>query len=153
MPIRDWRVATVVDRGASLGAGAVIGPGVRIGEFAMVGAGAVVTRDVPAYRLVVGNPARPIGWVCACGGRLCTTLACRSCGTIYRLSDQEAPRSLRSADPDPVGPGKSARIQCRRSSPFATAGPQPANRATRSSLRFDRKTRLSAQSLDMQIIT
>jgi len=86
----QWRVATVVGQGASLGAGAVIGPGVRIGEFAMVGAGAVVTRDVPPYRLVVGNPARPIGWVCACGGRLGPELACPSCGATYRLSDHEA---------------------------------------------------------------
>jgi UDP-2-acetamido-3-amino-2,3-dideoxy-glucuronate N-acetyltransferase len=83
-----WRVATTVGRGASLGAGAVIGPGVRIGEFAMVGAGAVVTHDVQPHRLVVGNPARPIGWVCACGRRLDSGLACSSCGAAYRPNEQ-----------------------------------------------------------------
>jgi acetyltransferase-like isoleucine patch superfamily enzyme len=51
-------VATVLERGASIGAGAVLLPGVRVGEQAMVGAGAVVTSDVPAYAVVVGNPAR-----------------------------------------------------------------------------------------------
>ncbi len=54
---------TVVCRGASLGAGAVILPGLRIGEWAMVGAGAVVTRDVPSNAIVVGNPARIVGYV------------------------------------------------------------------------------------------
>jgi len=67
----DWEVSpTLVRRGASLGAGAVILPGVTIGQFAMVAAGAVVTRDVPDYGLVMGNPARLRGFVCTCGRRL-----------------------------------------------------------------------------------
>jgi UDP-2-acetamido-3-amino-2,3-dideoxy-glucuronate N-acetyltransferase len=67
----DWEVSrTVVLYGASIGAGAIILPGITIGRFALVGAGAVVTRDVSAHGLVVGNPARLIGWVCACGHRL-----------------------------------------------------------------------------------
>ncbi len=74
-----WRVGTRVDRGASLGAGAVILPGVTIGRYAMVGAGAVVTHDVPPHRLVVGNPARPIGWVCICGRRSQQGRACPAC--------------------------------------------------------------------------
>jgi acetyltransferase-like isoleucine patch superfamily enzyme len=64
---RGWLEPTVVRRGASLGAGATLLAGVTIGEFAMVGAGAVVTRNVPAHALVVGNPARVKGWVCECG--------------------------------------------------------------------------------------
>ena len=64
----DWGVSPIViRRGASIGAGAVVLPGVTVGEFAMVGAGAVVTRDVPAYGLVYGNPARLHGYVCRCG--------------------------------------------------------------------------------------
>lgn len=63
-------LSTVLKRGCSIGAGAVLAPGVVVGEWAMVGAGAVVTRDVPPFTLVVGNPARPRGLVCRCGARL-----------------------------------------------------------------------------------
>lgn len=67
----DWTVGTVVLRhGSSIGAGAVVVAGVEIGTYAMVGAGAVVTRDVGSHALVVGSPARRLGWVCACGVRL-----------------------------------------------------------------------------------
>ncbi len=64
----DWTIAkSAVRRGASIGAGAIVIPGVEIGRYALVGAGSVVTHDVPAHALVVGNPARQIGWVCVCG--------------------------------------------------------------------------------------
>lgn len=64
----EWPVVkTLVRRGASLGAGAVIVCGIEIGAWAMVGAGAVVTRDVPAHGLVLGSPATLRGWVCECG--------------------------------------------------------------------------------------
>lgn len=67
----DWSVSsTFVDDGASIGMGACILAGVRIGKWAMVGMGAVVTRDVPEYGLVVGNPARLKWFVCPCGHRL-----------------------------------------------------------------------------------
>jgi acetyltransferase-like isoleucine patch superfamily enzyme len=62
MEVDDWEtVPTLVKQGASIGANATIICGVTIGEYAMVGAGAVVTRDVPAYALVVGVPARVVG--------------------------------------------------------------------------------------------
>jgi UDP-2-acetamido-3-amino-2,3-dideoxy-glucuronate N-acetyltransferase len=67
----DWTVSPITLRhGASIGAGAVVVAGTEVGPFATVGAGAIVTRDVSAYALVVGSPARRIGWVCACGVRL-----------------------------------------------------------------------------------
>jgi UDP-2-acetamido-3-amino-2,3-dideoxy-glucuronate N-acetyltransferase len=67
----DWSPGeTRVEAGASVGAAAVIMPGLRIGTWAMVGAGALVTRDVAAHALVLGTPARQVGWVCACGARL-----------------------------------------------------------------------------------
>jgi UDP-2-acetamido-3-amino-2,3-dideoxy-glucuronate N-acetyltransferase len=58
---------TYVGDGASIGAGAVLVAPVQVGTCAMVGAGAVVVRDVPAHAVVAGNPARVIGWACACG--------------------------------------------------------------------------------------
>ena len=67
----DWEVSkTVIQYGASIGAGAIILPGITVGRFALVGAGAVVTKDVIAHGLVVGNPARLVGRVCMCGRRL-----------------------------------------------------------------------------------
>lgn len=81
---------TLVRRGATLGANCTIVCGVTIGEFAFVGAGAVVTRDVPPYALVVGTPARRIGWTCRCGVRLSDTageVVCRECGARYQVSD------------------------------------------------------------------
>jgi acetyltransferase-like isoleucine patch superfamily enzyme len=67
----DWVVSRIdLRKGASIGAGAVVVAGHQIGRFATVGAGAVVTHDVPDHALVAGNPARRIGWVCACGRRL-----------------------------------------------------------------------------------
>ena len=76
-------VATLVKRGATIGANATIVCGVTIGEQAMIGAGAVVKRDVPAHALVVGNPAKRIGWACVCGTRLGDDLACPSCGRRF----------------------------------------------------------------------
>jgi UDP-2-acetamido-3-amino-2,3-dideoxy-glucuronate N-acetyltransferase len=61
---------TVVEDGASVGAGAVLVAPVRVGKCAMVGAGAVVTKDVPAHAVVAGTPARVVGWACECGDTL-----------------------------------------------------------------------------------
>ena len=79
----EHTLETRVCRGATIGAGAVIGPGIEIGPFAMVGMGAVVTRSVPAHHLVVGNPARHIGYVCRCGERI--EGACAACGRRYEI--------------------------------------------------------------------
>ena len=77
----DWECGQIViEDGASIGAGAIVLPGVRIGRFALVGAGAVVTRYVPPFALVTGNPARQIGWVCRCGSTLTAGIACQRCG-------------------------------------------------------------------------
>jgi len=80
---------TLVSRGASIGANATIVCGSTLGEYAFIGAGAVVARDVPAYALMVGVPARQIGWMCQCGERLPDTDApvCDACGTAYSLSN------------------------------------------------------------------
>jgi UDP-2-acetamido-3-amino-2,3-dideoxy-glucuronate N-acetyltransferase len=81
---------TLVKRGASLGANSTIVCGTTVGRFAFVGAGAVVTHDIPDHALVVGVPARQIGWVCQCGARLETKTGdgfCSSCGTQYLLED------------------------------------------------------------------
>src|SRR4249920_1815113 len=81
---------TLVQRGASLGANATIVCGHTIGSYAFIGAGTVVTKDVPAYALVVGNPGRIAGWVCRCGVQLTagkpllSEIVCAACGTQYR---------------------------------------------------------------------
>lgn len=86
----DWELGEIVlRRGCSLGAGVIVLPGVKVGEFSMVGSGAVVTRDVPDFGLVLGNPARLVGFVCACGLRITgvepkgdeVVSVCRRCGT------------------------------------------------------------------------
>lgn len=67
----DWKPQPIlVKEGASLGARVVVLPGVTIGRFAMIGAGSVVTKDVPEFGLVYGNPARLQGYVCKCGKKL-----------------------------------------------------------------------------------
>ena len=83
---------TLVGRGASLGANCTVVCGHEIGKYAFVGAGAVVTKNVPPYALVVGNPARIIGWMCECGVKLAPGMApperaqCESCGAEYTLT-------------------------------------------------------------------
>jgi len=80
---------TLVKRGATLGANCTVVCGHTIGRYAFVGAGAVVTRDVPDYALLVGNPARIAGWVCSCGVKLAAgatppaRAVCAACGKTY----------------------------------------------------------------------
>ena len=78
---------TLVEEGASIGAGAVVVAGITIGEYAMIGAGSVVTADVPAFALVYGNPARVHGYLCVCTKKLSFNqgeAAC-SCGRKFLL--------------------------------------------------------------------
>lgn len=88
---RGEYVTTLVKRGASIGANATIICGHTIGEFAFIGAGAVVTKDVPAYALVVGNPARKMGWMSEYGHKLAFDDAgfatCPESGDRYQLKD------------------------------------------------------------------
>lgn len=82
---------TRVGRGATIGANATVLCGHTIGRYAFIGAGAVVTRDVPDYALVVGNPGRVSGWMCHCGVKLApgstppAQASCAACGSRYRL--------------------------------------------------------------------
>ncbi len=80
----DFEVSeTLVKKGASIGANSTIRCGITIGEYATVGSGSVVTKDVPAHALVVGNPAHQIGWVCECGFKLDENGKCTKCGKEY----------------------------------------------------------------------
>jgi UDP-2-acetamido-3-amino-2,3-dideoxy-glucuronate N-acetyltransferase len=82
---------TLVKRGATIGANATVLCGTTLGEYALVGAGAVVTADVPAYALMVGVPARRVGWACACGVPLAgkgPEFTCTDCGATYRSAGE-----------------------------------------------------------------
>ncbi len=81
--------ATILRQGCSIGANATILPGLTIGRWALVGAGSIVTRDVPDFGLVLGNPARLRGWVCRCGQKLAPFVEGKgecSCGSSYRAT-------------------------------------------------------------------
>ena len=87
---RGWLLPTRVRQGASLGAGVVVLAGVTIGEFDIGGAGAAVTRDVPPYALVIGNPARVHAWACQCGQPLRfreETVTYDDCGLTFVKAD------------------------------------------------------------------
>ena len=89
---KDEYKRTLVRRGASIGANVTIVCGVTLGKYCFIGAGAVVSRDVPDYALIVGNPGRLRGWMCACGIKLPLDpgargngqATCGSCGATYR---------------------------------------------------------------------
>jgi UDP-2-acetamido-3-amino-2,3-dideoxy-glucuronate N-acetyltransferase len=90
---KDEYRATLVKKGASLGANSVVVCGHTIGRYAFIGAGAVVTKDVPDYALVVGNPGRIAGWMCQCGVKLASgsrppaEASCAACGSRYASAD------------------------------------------------------------------
>jgi len=78
---------TLVKQGATIGANATIVCGHTIGRYAFIGAGATVTKDVPDYALVYGNPAKQVGWMCECGAKLAEfedTTVCEACGCNYQ---------------------------------------------------------------------
>ena len=87
---KDEYRQTLVRRGASIGANATVVCGHTIGRYAFIGAGAVVTKDVPDFALVVGNPGRVTGWMCRCGIKLASgrtapdEATCAACGSRYR---------------------------------------------------------------------
>jgi UDP-2-acetamido-3-amino-2,3-dideoxy-glucuronate N-acetyltransferase len=91
---KDEYKTTLVRRGASLGANCTVVCGTTVGRYAFVGAGSVVTRDIPDYALVYGNPARVRGWICACGIGLEFNESgegrskCAACGAEYSKSGQ-----------------------------------------------------------------
>ncbi len=90
---RDQYIKTLVRKGATIGANATIICGIEIGKYSFIGAGAVVVKDVPAYGLVLGNPARHIGWMSEYGHRLDFDkegkATCQESGEIYVLKDGE----------------------------------------------------------------
>ncbi len=87
----DEYARTLIGKGASVGANATLLCGITIGEYALIGAGAVVTRNVPDFALVYGNPARQRGWVCMCGNPLPPLqnngVTCTHCQRAYKLTD------------------------------------------------------------------
>lgn len=96
---RTEYLPTRVGKGSTIGANATIVCGVTLGAYCFVGAGAVVTADVPSYALMVGVPARRLGWVCQCGERLPLRnrrAICARCGSSY----EERPDGLCPVDPE-----------------------------------------------------
>ncbi|MFN2459470.1 MAG: DapH/DapD/GlmU-related protein [Candidatus Velthaea sp.] len=102
----DAALATLVREGASIGANCTIGSGIIIGRFAMVGMGSIVTRSVPDFHLVIGQPAATIGYVCRCGQllhrvhgakRYSGRLHCSRCGRAYRVADNAVVETLEAA--------------------------------------------------------
>lgn len=90
-PKNGHLLTTKVGTGVSFGAGSVIVCGINIGDYAFIGAGAVVTKDIPAYALVYGNPAEFKGWICKCGKKMPLEFkeySCRNCTTRYKKKKQ-----------------------------------------------------------------
>jgi len=83
----DQVLPTLVKRGATLGANCTIVCGTTVGEYGFVGAGAVITRNAPDHALMLGNPARRVGWMCQCGERLTDDLDCLACQKAYVRAD------------------------------------------------------------------
>lgn len=94
---KDEYRKTTVKKGASIGANATIVCGHDIGKYAFVGAGSVVTKNVPDYAMVYGNPARVRGYVCQCGAKLHfenSTARCAACGKQYAMADNQVVKEI-----------------------------------------------------------
>jgi UDP-2-acetamido-3-amino-2,3-dideoxy-glucuronate N-acetyltransferase len=93
---KDEYQATLVRRGASIGANSTVVCGTELGRYCFIGAGSVVTRDVPDHAMVYGNPARVRGWICNCGNKLVfappegdvAIAQCDACGRHYRRAEK-----------------------------------------------------------------
>lgn len=95
----EHTLPTLVREGVTIGAGAIIGNDLELGRWSMIGMGSVVTKSVPPFHLVVGNPARSIGCVCRCGEPLLRwseataaatqEISCPACGLRYAITDQQ----------------------------------------------------------------
>jgi UDP-2-acetamido-3-amino-2,3-dideoxy-glucuronate N-acetyltransferase len=77
---------TLVKKGTTIGANATIICGVTLGRYSFIGAGAVVNKNIPDHALVVGNPAKQVGWACECGERLADDLECLTCEKQFTKS-------------------------------------------------------------------
>lgn len=89
---------TLLKKGATVGANATIVCGHELGEWCMIAAGAVVTKDVPAYALMAGVPARQIGWVCECGQVLKENLECEKCCRKYKHTGKDFIKEIKDED-------------------------------------------------------
>ena len=85
---KDEFARTPVGRGVTVGANATIVCGHSLGEYALIGAGSVITKDVPAHAVMVGNPARRTAWACRCGEVLSGNGLCARCGEGYEVTPQ-----------------------------------------------------------------
>jgi UDP-2-acetamido-3-amino-2,3-dideoxy-glucuronate N-acetyltransferase len=92
---------TLIKQGASIGANATIVCGTTVGRYSFVAAGAVVTKDVPDYSLVMGVPAVHAGWMCACGIRLpeAEQVSCAECGRRYEIQDGRCAEAVEEPAP------------------------------------------------------
>lgn len=98
----EHTLPTLVREGATIGAGCVIGNDLEIGRFAMVGMGAVVTKSIPDFHLVIGSPAKSVGVVCRCGPmvakftdiQLPAEVKCNECGRDYSVSEDQSVKEL-----------------------------------------------------------
>jgi len=107
---QEWEtIPTLVKNGASISAGAVIVCGIELGKYCMIGAGAIVTKDVPNYALVYGNPAKIHGFVCKCGVPIALSpqmekkkeryieVTCSKCGTKIKLDSSHVRNVFKSS--------------------------------------------------------